>query len=76
MIAPADCLKIAWIVEQHQVSFVRLLVMHDCGSWVRSSAGQVHTTPLTAEVVADQDIATQGAPLLGLVQLAVFISSY
>ena len=52
---------------------MRLLVMHDCRARVRSSSGQVHTTPLASEVVAGQDIATQGAPLLGVVQLAVLI---
>ena len=47
--------------------------MHDCRVWVRSSYGQVQTTPPASEVVAGQDIITQGEPVLGVVQLAVFI---
>ena len=73
MTAPADYLQIACVVEQSHVSFVRFLVMHDSRVRVRSSYGQVHTTPPASEVVAGQDIVTQGAPVLGVVQLAVFI---
>ena len=47
--------------------------MHDYRVRVRSSYGQVYTTPPASEVVAGQDIVTQGAPVLGVVQLAVFI---
>ena len=52
---------------------MRFLVMHDCRARVRSSVGQVYTTPLAYEVVAGQDSARQGAPLLAVVQLAEFI---
>lgn len=50
-----------------------LLVMHDGGARVRTPVSQVHVTPLAAVVVSGQDGPAQGTPLLGVVQLAVFV---
>ena len=37
--------------------------------------GQANATPLASVVVAGEDRATQGTPLLGEVEFAIFISS-
>ena len=37
--------------------------------------GQANATPLASVVVAGEDRATQGTPLLGGVEFAIFVSS-
>ena len=74
MAAPANSLKIVRIVEQGQISLMRLLVMDDCGTRIGSPVCEIYVAPLTAIEIAGQDGEAQGPPLFCEVVLAVFVS--